>query len=187
MLSDFCRIRDIRRAFGSTAQFCKELRLDNVYTKQLPPKFWDMNREENEMLVLLILVSKTILFQKVRGPEMSVGDYMAADKYFSRVGVDRKSAGDFKGSFGTQFDRIRENVKLADDMGFRLHFVVEATPTQMEKRRGKENGIAPVLDSFIRMFARYWQNSKDSSYLLQLSPSSRNGNKENSILWRSTR
>jgi len=134
MLTNLCSIYDIRQSFGSTQQFCKELRLEQLYDAHMPADFWNTPADELEMEVLVdTREQQPFKYTNAQVQKLSIGDYMTAGKYFSKVAVDRKSTEDFKGSFGSQIDRIRDNLQLAEDMGYRIYFVVEGTPDQMEK------------------------------------------------------
>ena len=141
MLTDLCKIHDIQRSFGSAMQFCKELRLTQVYDKQLPVEFWiDTEQEMNDMEVLIDTREQhPYKFRKSTVQKLSFGDYMAAGDYFSKVSVDRKNPSDFCSSFGSNIGRIRNSLDLAEDMGYRVYFVVESTPDEMEEltRRNK--------------------------------------------------
>ena len=137
MLTDFCRVQDIRRSFGSTKQFCEELKIEQLYNKQLPSGFW--KTKTDDMLVLVdTREQQPFLFKNSEVQKLSIGDYMTAGDRFSKVSVDRKASSDFQGSFGKQIDRIRDNIQLAKDMGYRMCFVVEAFPHEMEEEAQKK-------------------------------------------------
>lgn len=135
MVTNICRINDIRNFFGSTKHFCDIMGLDQLYTKQAPKDFWKWCPEQEEMLVLVdTRERKPFIFTRSEKQKLSMGDYIATGKYFSKVAVDRKNANDFKMSFGTKIKRIRKNIETAQKLGYKLHFVVESNPYYMEKK-----------------------------------------------------
>lgn len=117
-------IHGFERLYGTMQQFTESmsrekinLPFDYLTTPVLtdgPMKIFQDTREQ-----------RPLEFANSTTMKLSVGDYTPDKEFYSDVYVDRKSLADLAGTLTAGRERVEKEIKLAQDLGFYLVFVVE--------------------------------------------------------------
>jgi hypothetical protein len=127
-LSDLPTVKDIRNHFDSCAEFCKAAEVDYVYNSKAPRHLFDENPVYDSFEILVdTREQKPFKFKKQMSSKLDFGDYVASGELFSKTYVDRKSEGDFLGTFGGGIERFEKEVNRAVSFDSFLFIVVEST------------------------------------------------------------
>ena len=137
--------------WGSYGAFLKELGIPTKLNKRIPMDFWERDCSDIEIFIdtreQLPLSFKNSLSNK-----LDFGDYAASGELYSKTFVDRKSASDFKGTFGAGLDRFKREMDRCVHFGSYMFVVVESTTQKIEE---ENNGKFKSNMSFI------WHNVRD--------------------------
>jgi len=135
-LADLFSVKDIKNAFGTIANFCKEANISQHFTKELPKGFWVEDTSRVNILVDT-REQKPFNFKNGEAQKLSIGDYIAVGEHFSKIAIDRKSTNDYLISFGRDIERIKTNINTAKEMGYKLYYIIEGLPCQMRAEEAR--------------------------------------------------
>lgn len=126
-LTSLYKIETLEEIFGSIEKFCKEVGIENTWNYSYPL----FEAGDCEILVDT-REQNPFVFAKSTRQKLSIGDYMAIGKHFSKTAIDRKNPFDFVSSFSVDVKRIKNNLEMADKMGYNLIYIVEARPGRIQ-------------------------------------------------------
>lgn len=127
-LANIYPMATLERIFGSLENFSKEVGSKNTWSYSFPLF------ETGECEILIDTREQNpFLFKGSVKQKLSIGDYMAIGKRFSKTAIDRKNPKDFVSSFSIHIERIRKNLRMAEDLGYNLIYVIENRPNDIEE------------------------------------------------------
>lgn len=128
VLNEMADVNSIKRLFASYGEFCKETEINQVYKNKIPVDFF-LNKEEIDDICIFIDTreQRPFKFKNQIINKLDFGDYTASGEHYSKTFIDRKSIGDFKGTFGKGYDRFKDEIQRCKEFDSFLFVVVEAT------------------------------------------------------------
>ena len=108
--------------YGTYSKACLEIGLKPLFTKQISKKFFK-NFDVN--VFIDTREQKPLSFEKSEVVKLDFGDYTLSGDDFTNTFVDRKSATDFIGTFGSGFERFRREMNRCVDTDSYMYIVVE--------------------------------------------------------------
>ena len=128
VLNESADINSIKHFFGSYKEFCAKAGLENIYTKKIPQDFFTQKKEFEDIFIFIdTREQKPFNFKNGIINKLDFGDYTGSGEFYSKTFVDRKSLGDFKGTFGTGYKRFKAEMERCKEFDSFLFLVVEAT------------------------------------------------------------
>lgn len=128
VLNELADINSIKRFFGSYKEFCAKAGLENIYTKKIPQGFFTQKQEFEDIFIFVdTREQKPFNFKNGIINKLDFGDYTGSGEFYSKTFVDRKSLGDFKGTFGKGYERFKAEMERCKEFDSFLFLVVEAT------------------------------------------------------------
>jgi len=119
-----------RKHFDSYKNACIQAKVKPLFTKKLSEKFFktfDVN------VFVDTREQKPLSFKKSEMVKLDFGDYTLSGDDFTNTFVDRKSATDFIGTFGSGFDRFRREMNRCVDTDSYMYIVVEKSIKKIYK------------------------------------------------------
>lgn len=139
VLNELADINSIKKFFGSYLAFCKKVEIENIFTKKLPDEFFTRKQEFEDIFIFVdTREQKPFEFKNGIVNKLDFGDYTGSGDAYSKTFVDRKSLGDFKGTFGKGYERFKAEMDRCKEFDSFLFLVVEATIDEIvESNQGK--------------------------------------------------
>lgn len=115
----------LRSLWGSYKNFIQDAGINVGLSSKLPDDFWG-NCVDGDMKIFIDTREQLpIVFPNSISMKLDFGDYTAAGKHFCNTFVDRKSDGDFRGTFGAGVDRFRREMDRCVEFNAYMFVVVE--------------------------------------------------------------
>lgn len=128
VLNELADINSIKKFFGSYKEFCAKAGLENLYTKKIPQDFFTQKQEFDDIFIFIdTREQKPFEFKNGIINKLDFGDYTGSGDFYSKTFIDRKSLGDFKGTFGKGYERFKAEMKRCKEFESFLFLIVEAT------------------------------------------------------------
>ena len=138
--SKFPCIDDYARLFGSYKEACDSIGIKQIVKKNLPSCFWGDLPSDMTMFIDT-REQKPLSFNGITSlpNKLDVGDYTLAKENYNYCFVERKSEGDFLGTFGFGgIGRFKQELNRAREFNSYVFIVCEASLDQIIKNNGPE-------------------------------------------------
>lgn len=110
--------------FGSYGGICKEIGIEMLLKKRMPK---EINESIPDVPILIdTREQKPLSFKNSMVSKVDVGDYTFPRQHFTNTFVDRKSLGDFEGTFSSGVNRFKRELQRCRTLGCFLYIVVES-------------------------------------------------------------
>lgn len=130
-------VHTFRKYWGSYAAFLEEVGVENVYCDNLPEDFWDGELPEDMCVFVDTRERYPFEYKNSCVNKLDFGDYTVGGEYYSRTFVDRKSAADFKQTFGKDILRFRREMDRCVQFNSYMFVVVESSVLRIEEENGR--------------------------------------------------
>lgn len=136
-LSELPSIIQIRKFYDTCKELSDKLGVNQIYNKRLPKAFKDDLPDDFQILIDT-REQLPFDFKNSLSSKLDFGDYTVGGNYYSNTFVDRKSIGDFKGTFGVGFERFKKEVERCKSFGGFLFVVVEGSIYQIKEKNERD-------------------------------------------------
>ena len=119
-----------KKYYGSYNKASAEIGLEPLLNQPLTKKFFDSFDVE---VFIDTREQKPLSFQKSQSLKLDFGDYTLSGENYTNTFVDRKSATDFIGTFGSGFKRFEREMERCMDLGAYMYIVVEKSVKSIYK------------------------------------------------------
>ena len=129
-----------KKHFGTYTKACEAMGVKPIFYKGMPKEF---NNSVDVEVLIDTREQQPLKFPKSKILKLDFGDYTLGGNNFSNTFVDRKSAGDFLSTFGSQVDRFKREMQRCVELDSYMYIVIEKPLERIEKEaifaRGKRN------------------------------------------------
>jgi|TARA_R110002167_G_scaffold110600_1_gene281150 hypothetical protein len=133
-LCNFPNIDSYKNIFGSYTKLCKDMGLENVFSKSIPKDFFKENAPEDMKIFVDTREQKPIKFNNQEMMKLDFGDYTSAGKYYDYTYIDRKSEQDLKGTLsGENFERFKKELDRAREFNSYVFVIIESSIEKIKK------------------------------------------------------
>jgi hypothetical protein len=133
-----------KKHFDTYTKACEAMEAKPIFYKGMPKEF---SKDIDVEVLIDTREQQPLEFNKSKILKLDFGDYTLSGANFSNTFVDRKSAGDFLSTFGSQADRFRREMKRCVELDSYMHIVIEKSIDDIEKEAIFQKGRrAPKLD-----------------------------------------
>ena len=143
-------IEFIKKFFGSYTNLCKNFGVKPIYGKGLNYQKLRQSKIQSSNILVDTREQKPLEFPNSEIQKLDFGDYTLSGKQYNYTYVDRKSEPDFKSSLtgkdGCNFNRLRRELKKAQECDSYLYIVVESDKNKIYRNHqfGKANHKASL-------------------------------------------
>ena len=136
ILAEMAGVDDYKKIFGSYGAFLKKVGLEPWFHKELPSGFWDFS--DNFVPILVdTREQKPLEFENQVISKLDFGDYTAGGDFYSSTFIDRKSAEDFKQTFGAGVERFHREMDRCVAFDSYMFVVVESSIEKIEEENAE--------------------------------------------------
>lgn len=120
------------KSFGSYSKACEICGVKQRFNKPMPECFWQ-DYPQNLTILTDTREQKPISFSvKSEDQKLDFGDYALGGENYNYIFIDRKSEGDFKGTFGAGAERFKRELERAREFGCYMFVLCESSISQIE-------------------------------------------------------